>query len=304
MDGESLALGCDFIGTKEPDLPLWLAVATDLPADLLAVLSRLLVKGNVDVDASVHGRVLPRSGYTCNGCRKFCHNLVLTQGSYTSVPHKQEANLTDTDIRDSFTSLIDRLNGVRTRTAALSGNRQPLSFPDWHVLAEGVLLYAWTGWETFLRSLFVMDLATDTGSVLRKDVKAGGFRYAGSPMRIASMIVDHPDDGKFVEWNSIDSVRSRADSMLPNGHRYGSVTGNQIGEVRRTKTVRNAVAHKSDAAWASFIELVSMQPYSLTSNQRKGLTVGRFLVGHKIAQQSVLEHYLTNLRACATALVP
>lgn len=212
--------------------------------------------------------------------------------------------MTDVKIRDSFIALVDRLNGVRQRTAALAGNHQPLSFPDWHVLAEGVLLYAWTGWESFLRSLFIVDLATDPASVLRKDVKVGGFRYAGSAKRIASMFVDHPDESRFVEWSSIDTVRDRASSMFPKGHRYGAVTGNRLAEVRRTKVVRNAVAHKSDKAWADFIDLVAKQPYSLASNQRKGLTVGRFLVAHQVSGQSVLEHYLINLKDAASDLVP
>lgn len=212
--------------------------------------------------------------------------------------------MTDVEIRDAFVALIDRLNGVRTRTSALAGNQQPLSFPDWHVLAEGVLLYAWTGWEGFLRSLFITDLATNPDSVLRRDVRAGGFRYAGSAERIASMVVDHPDESKFVEWSSIDAVKDRATSMFPKGHRYGAVAGNRLAEVRRTKVVRNAVAHKSDNAWADFIDLVAKQPYSLTASQRKGLTVGRFLVAHQVGGLSVMEHYLTNLRSAATDLVP
>jgi hypothetical protein len=46
------------------------------------------------------------------------------------------------------------------------------------------------------------------------------------------------------------------------------------------------------------------QADSLTAGQRKGLTVDRFLVGYKIAQQCVLQHYSANLRACAIVLVP
>ncbi|PZA14263.1 hypothetical protein DNK49_22805 [Azoarcus communis] len=70
------------------------------------------------------------------------------------------------------------------------------------------------------------------------------------------------------------------------------------------KRLRNSVAHKSDKAWDSFIKLVSEPPFSLTANQRKGVTPGRFLVTQQWEGKVVLHHALDTLENAALTLVP
>lgn len=211
---------------------------------------------------------------------------------------------TAADIRNAYYALIDRLTGVRTRILPVVGNQRPLNFPDWHLLSEGMLLTAWTHWEELNRQLFIHDLATDAGGMLRKDVKATGFRYKHSDARVAELVVDHPDPSRFIDWNRHEDVKKRADALLSPNHRFTLLVAPRTTTLADIKKVRNAIAHNSDSAWESFMKMVRNAPYSLTAGQRKGLTVGRFLTSHTINGVSILEHYLQNLRDAAHDLVP
>src|SRR5690606_2197073 len=80
------------------------------------------------------------------------------------------------DIRADFETTLNHVTDAFTRLKAASGNGKPLSFPDLHKTTDGLFLSAWTYWEQFLRELLVFELATDANGVLRKEVKANGFR--------------------------------------------------------------------------------------------------------------------------------
>lgn len=208
------------------------------------------------------------------------------------------------DIRADFETTLNHVTDAFTRLKAASGNGKPLSFPDLHKTTDGLFLSAWTYWEQFLRELLVFELATDANGVLRKEVKANGFRLGRSHLRLAQLIVDHPDEDKSVEWSSIHGVKDRADCLLGTGHRFANLTGNPLGDLRRLKKVRNAVAHKSDHAWNEFRDLVQKQPYSLAAGSLRGLTTGRFLSAHSVGGVPVFTHSVNVLRSAATTLVP
>jgi hypothetical protein len=77
-----------------------------------------------------------------------------------------------------------------------------------------------------------------------------------------------------------------------------------VAELLILKRIRNAIAHKSDKAWDSFIKLVSMQPFGLTPKQRKGITPGRFLSTAQWSGSTVIRHSLTTLEGAAKVLAP
>lgn len=180
---------------------------------------------------------------------------------------------TDVELRDALVSSLKHVDEAFDRVAKNSGPTKSLHAPDVHKLSEGLFLNAWTHWEAFLRRLFIRDLATDPNGVLGIDVAK--FRSKGAAARLAERIVEHPDEGKFVEWSRYDVLRSRANELPGAGHRYASMTGAQVTSIARIKTIRNAVAHRSDEAWAKFRKLVLGPPFHIAPTSMKGMTIGR-----------------------------
>jgi hypothetical protein len=209
--------------------------------------------------------------------------------------------MNETKIRDEFTTTLDHIEGISTRLGPLTGKGRPLSFADAHKLSEGLFLTSWTHWEQFLRQLFIEDLACTPDSALRREVKA--FRTKNAPKRLAEAMIGHPDARRWVEWSEFNDVISRASSLLGPTNRFTSVSINQ-NDLGMLKRIRNAIAHKSDVSWDSFCKLVRAVPFSLTANQMKGITVGRFLIAHRWKGHPVLMESLSCLRINAQVLVP
>ena len=212
--------------------------------------------------------------------------------------------MTATAIRTDFEGTLDHVASAFGKLVANTGKGKALAFPDLHKTTEGLFLSAWTYWEQFLRELLIHELATDPKGVLRKEIKASGFRLKQSHLRLARLIADHPDEKKWVEWSSIDAVKDRADTLLDANHKFSNLTGNALGDVRRLKKIRNAVAHKSDQAWEDFRDLVQKPPYGLAKKSMQGLTTGRFLSAHKVGAVTIFEHSVGVLRTAATTIVP
>lgn len=229
--------------------------------------------------------------------------------------------MTATTIRDDFIASLDHIEVVRAKLVGLNGRGKPLTFPDHHKLAEGLLLSAWTHWEEFLRELFIFDLASEPSGALRSEIKK--FRTKNACFRLAEAMVGHPDENKWIEWSDFASLLTRADSLLGSGNRFRRVAGRKAvaaspgvaavaaipatvnqDDLTTIKRIRNAVAHKSDYAWASFRKLAKAAPFSLSSSQMKGITVGRFLTAHDWAGQRVLANTIAILKANANQLVP
>ncbi|WP_353180825.1 hypothetical protein [Salinisphaera sp. T5B8] len=203
--------------------------------------------------------------------------------------------------RDQFLSTLDHLGSVYAKVAGALGRKGLFTFPDHHKLAEGLFLSAWTHWEEFARVILLDDLSEDPNGFVRADVKK--FRVKGAPRRIAERVLVHPDHpNSFINWD-YGLVKSRADTFLGHGHRFAN-TLPRASDLDKMKRIRNAVAHKSDRAWASFKGVVKYPPFSLAPNQMKGITVGRFLVSHNWNNQRVILECFDIHRAHAWHLVP
>lgn len=222
------------------------------------------------------------------------------------------------DIRDDLLKTLAHLRSASTKVIANSGPKQILSAPDVHKIAEGLFLCAVTHWEQTCQALVRIDLATAAGGVLCKDVAS--FRGKNAPYRIAELIVSHIDHPEaFFDWSDFGKVCARADRLLPKLHRFAppppvppatksatktALAPAVVDELALFKRIRNAIAHKSDRAWSSFMKLVAEPPFSLASNQRKGITPGRLLTAHKWAGSAALLHSFDTLEGAAKALVP
>lgn len=159
---------------------------------------------------------------------------------------------------------------------------------------------AWTDWEEFIKALLLADVATTPGTCLTNEVRQ--FRTRGAHWRLADLIINHPDSPEsFVPWD-YDMVKDRANRFLPNGHRFVALAVS--GEIKKMKTIRNAVAHGSDKAWHSFRKMVKAAPFNFTSGQMRFLTVGRFLVATNWNGSKALTTALNTLDTAARQLVP
>lgn len=206
-----------------------------------------------------------------------------------------------TNRRDEFIATLDHIESVATKVAGARGRRGIFTFPDHHKICEGLFLSAWTHWEELIRLLMIDDLSEEPAGFVRKDVRT--FRVKGAPRRIAERILFHPDHPqRFVEWD-YEIVKSRADEFLPANHRFSTALP-RAAELQILKRIRNAIAHKSDKAWGNFRNLATGPPFSLTSRQLKGLTVGRFLSAHQWQNKLVLNECIQIHRDNAAHLVP
>jgi hypothetical protein len=205
-------------------------------------------------------------------------------------------------IRDEYFATLDHIEQVFPKLLSNLGRHGVFTFPDAHKLTEGLFLSAWTYWEGFLRALISYDLATDPNGILVHDV--GRFRYANSPHRLAERILNHPDHpDRFVEWADYGWAVKRANEFLGPGHRFVMHLP-QDADLARLRRIRNAISHKSDKAWSSFMLLVSGPPFNLAPVQRRGITPGRFLSSHQWNGAPALRTSVHVLRGAALTLVP
>jgi hypothetical protein len=186
--------------------------------------------------------------------------------------------MTAQNIRNDLISTLNHVDMIFPKLMRNTGRNGVFTFPDVHKLTEGLFLNAWTYWEVFLGKLFLLDLATDTDGVVLREVRQ--FRLANGPYRLASRILNHPDHPeKFIEWSDYNLIVKRADDFLGAGHRFVANLP-QGADLVLLRRLRNAIAHKSDKAWASFTAMVSTPPFNLAPVQRRGITAGRFLSSH------------------------
>lgn len=206
-------------------------------------------------------------------------------------------------LRDEFLVTLNHIDSVLTKVTANSGPRGFLSAPDLHKLAEGLFLSAWTHWEQFTHQLLIEDLALSPSSKLHRGVRE--FRTKGAPWRLANQLLSHPDHPhRHIEWSDYNFIESRANEFLGAGNRFARTPLPRRGDLDLLKRVRNAVAHRTDRAWESFLRLCRGSPFSIPAGRMKGITPGRFLVTHNWNGQPVLRDTIAMLNAAARHLVP
>lgn len=214
---------------------------------------------------------------------------------------KSDWTMKQTRTRDDLIQTLDHISRIETKVSCHTGAGRLFSFPDQHKIYEGLFLSAWTHWEEFIQTLLICDLASATQGFVRKGVRE--FRTKIMPYRLAERVLMHPDHPrKFVEWD-YGSVKARADYFLPQGHRFTNPIP-RLSDLEILRRIRNAVAHKNERARVSFLDLVLHPPFNLTPDQRRGITVGRFLAAHKWNGNLVLVESLQCLRQSALHLVP
>lgn len=206
-------------------------------------------------------------------------------------------------LRDEFLRTLDHIGSILSKVTQNSGPHGILSAPDSHKIAEGLFLSAWTHWEQFTHYLLLEDLATDGRSSIHRRVAQ--FRTANAAWHLANQILNHPDHPeRFIDWSDYRLVVSRANELLGAGNRFAATPLPRRGDLDLLKRIRNAIAHKSDRAWDSFLRLCRDIPFSLSPNQMRWITPGRFLIAHLWNGQPVLRDAIAMLDGAARHLVP
>jgi hypothetical protein len=206
-------------------------------------------------------------------------------------------------LRDEFLATLHHIDSVLTKVTHNSGPHGFLKPPDLHKLAEGLFLSAWTHWEQFTHYLLIEDLATSPRSKLHLGVRE--FRTRGASWRLANQLLSHPDHPqRFIEWSDYSSIVSRANEFLGAGNRFAATPLPRRGDLDLLKRVRNAVAHRTDRAWESFLSLCRGLPFSIPPARMRGITPGRFLVTHSWNGQPVLRDTIVMLGGATRHLVP
>lgn len=207
------------------------------------------------------------------------------------------------NLRNEF---LDRLTHVGNVLTIVTQNTSPggmLAETDLHLIAEGLFLSAWTHWEQFTHYVLVEDVATSVTSKLHCEIQS--FRTTDAPWRLANQLLNHPDHPqRYIEWSDYAFVVSRANEFLGAGNRFSATPLPRRGDLDLLKRVRNAVAHRSDAAWNSFVRLCRDAPFSLPAGAMADVTPGRFLVAHVWNGRPVLRDAIFLLDAAARHLVP
>jgi hypothetical protein len=219
------------------------------------------------------------------------------------VFHRDKQMETPDSIKQGFLHTLQHIGRVRDKVAHNNVARGNAIFtsPDQYKIAEGLYLSSWTHWEQFIRSLFILDLAQNPETLLKKEVRS--FRTKKASLRLAELLLDHPDESHWIEWSELQFIIQRADTFLGNGHRYGTLSAKQE-DFSKLKRIRNAIAHMSDVAWDSFTRLAQDTPFSLSPGQMRGITVGRFITTKKWDGISVLEKAILIFESTANDLVP
>jgi hypothetical protein len=209
---------------------------------------------------------------------------------------------TPVEIRDQYLDSLAHIRTAYNKVCGEVGRGHLFTFPDVHKLSEGLFISALTYWEALCKDLILTDLANQSSAVLRSEVTK--FRTSNAPFRLAERILNHPDfPSKYVEWSSFAVLASRADELLEAGHRF-VLPQAIIEDLIRLKKIRNAIAHKSDKAWADFSRMIRQVPFNLSGVQCRGVTPGRFMYSHQWGGMSVMLYALERLDLAANTLVP
>jgi hypothetical protein len=149
--------------------------------------------------------------------------------------------------------------------------------------------------------LLIEDLATSPTSKLHRGVR--GFRARGSAWRLANQLLSHPDHPqKFIEWSDYGSIVSRANEFLGAGNRLIATPLPRRGDLDLLKRVRNAVAHRTDKAWESFLSLCRSPPiFHATGSDERHQT--RQILGYaQLERPAGFARHNHDARRCRTSL--
>lgn len=164
-------------------------------------------------------------------------------------------------------------------------------------IVELAFLQGFLAWESFLEESFILHM-------LGKRPKRGKppHRYVLPPNRKAAFGLT--SDGKrFASWEVASDVANRATRFFRDGRPYTTPLRAAQVKLDEARTLRNAVAHRSETAQKNFETLARNE---LGGALPPGITVGGFLNTPRSAStppESFLEHYLGTVQLVAEKII-
>jgi len=197
-----------------------------------------------------------------------------------------------------FTNNIRRatyLTAATSHAKSVSG----LRFRDYHcsMITELAYLTVYLAWEHFVEQSFILYM-------LGKPSPRGTVfpRYVMPPDREHALQLAR-GDGRFTDWGTCDMIVAGAKRFLRDGDPYTSAVQPMTNTMNDTKTIRNAMAHKSSESHQKFETLVRKELGFLPS----GMTVGLFLEHvepSSVPPRTFLDRYVAVFQTACSAIAP
>jgi len=165
-------------------------------------------------------------------------------------------------------------------------------------MTEMAFLRAFLAWEVFVEESFILYLAGQNAPRGRPP-----NRYAFPPNFKTAMEWVVPEGRQYAGWTVPSHVSNRAERFFRDGRPFASVLRSNQNVLEETRTIRNAIAHKSMAAKDKFEALVRTKLGALPPNT----SVGSFLftiVPGSAPPTSFLEYYIGTIDFAARRIVP
>jgi hypothetical protein len=164
-------------------------------------------------------------------------------------------------------------------------------------IVELAFLRGFLAWESFLEESFILHM-------LGKQPKRGRppHRYVMPPNRKAAFSLTADGRG-YAKWEVASEVATRATRFFRDGRPYTAPLRAAQTTLDEARTLRNAVAHRSEAAQRNFDALARNE---LGGTLPPGLTVGSFLNmtrSASVSPESFLEYYLGTLHLVAGQII-
>lgn len=164
-------------------------------------------------------------------------------------------------------------------------------------IIELVFLRGFLAWESFLEESFILHM-------LGKQPKKGKapHRYVLPPNRKAAFRLAS-EGHAYAKWEAATEVATRATRFFRDGRPYTAPLRAAQARLDEARTLRNAIAHRSDTAQKNFEALARNK---LGGTLPPGLTVGGFLNMLRPATtppESFLEFYLGTLELVAEKII-
>jgi len=164
-------------------------------------------------------------------------------------------------------------------------------------IIELAFLRGFLAWESFLEESFILHM-------LGKQPRRGKppHRYVLPPNRKAAFELS-ADGRRYANWEVASDVAGRATRFFRDGRPYTGPLRAMQNTLDHARTLRNAVAHRSETAQKNFEGLARNE---LGGALPPGLSVGGFLNTIKPASappESFLEYYLGTLQLTAEQII-
>ena len=183
------------------------------------------------------------------------------------------------------------------RRLSAAGTGPHISTTQRDSMIELAFLRGFLAWESFLEESFILHM-------LGKRPRRGRapVRYVLPPNR--KLALELAASGlDYAKWENAAAVATRATRFFRNGRPYTEPLRGKQNTLNDAKTLRNAVAHRSEAARRKFEALARNELGGVLPPR---LTVGGFLERTRpqsVPPESFLEYYLGTLRLVAEEIV-